>query len=231
MSALTPDRLQAFARADRASRRVRRLRYLLPLASLLLVGLVVGVTVVSRLAIDLKFGALKISAAGLSMDSPKLSGSDGKGRTYEVSAASALQSLTDTNIIHLSGIAAHVREADGRFADFTADGGVYDAKAQLLTLTDNLVLHGSDGSQAHLDKAMIDLNSGAVQSDTPVAFSSSLGNIEASKMGANGKSGAVTFGGGVKMTVNPGAVKSGIGGTGLIGTDAPQAAPQQGGAE
>lgn len=202
------DRAAAFASAARQSRRVRRLRLLLPLSGLLLTAVIMAVTALSRIEIALSVGDLKITGAGLTMDAPRLSGSDGKGRTYLVTAENAVQSLADTRVIRLTGIRAHVTQADGSFADFSAAEGVYDAGGQKLTLDRDISITSSDGSAAALRQAVIDLSNGAVQSDGPVAFSSSLGQIEAKGMGVTRKAGAVTFGGGVKMTVDPKAVQA-----------------------
>lgn len=201
-------RAAAFAHAARQSRRARRLRLILPSIGLLLCVAVVGTTMLSRIAIGLSIGDLRITSSGLAMDAPHLSGSDGKGRTYTVSAESAVQSLSDTRIIHLTKISAHVRQADASTADFSADAGVYDAGAQQLTLTDNIKIVGSDGSAADLDRAVIDLATGSVKSDGPVAFSSTLGEVKAKDMGVTHKAGSVTFGGGVHMTIDPRGIQS-----------------------
>ncbi len=134
---------------------------------------------VSRIQISLAVGDLAITAEGLAMDAPRLSGSDGKGRTYEVVAGRAVQDLSDPKIIRLESITAHVRQADGRAADFTAASGVYDAKAQTLVLDKSITIRGSDGSAADLQRAAIDLATGEVTSDAPVSFSSSLGSVKA----------------------------------------------------
>ena len=196
-------RAQAFARAARQSRQARRLRWLLPAIGVLLTLVIVGATTVTRIAIGLSIGDLHIDSSGLTMDAPHLSGSDGKGRTYNVTAENAIQSLTDTRIIRLTKIVANVKQADDSFADFSADSGIYDAGAQKLTLLDNIKIIGSDSSTADLKQAVIDLSTGAVTSDGPVAFSSTLGEIKAKDMGVTRKAGSITFGGGVHMTIDP----------------------------
>lgn len=200
-------RRRAFALADRHSRRVRRLRVALPAFGLILALGVVVTGIVSRIEIGLGIGDLRITSEGLAMDAPRLSGSDGKGRTYEVTAASAVQSLTDPRQIRLSDIRATVIQADGRRADFEAASGLYDAGAQSLVLDDRIRIRSSDGSAADLQHASIDLDTGAVESDAPVSFSSSLGAIEAEGMEVRSKGKSVTFSNGVKMTVDPNAIR------------------------
>lgn len=204
--ALTPDRRRAFASAERHSRRVRRLRVALPLASLMLASLVGAYGVLSKIRISLAVGDLAITAEGLAMDAPRLSGSDGKGRTYEVVAGRAVQDLSDPKIIRLESITAHVKQADGSEADFKAATGVYDARAQTLVLDRSISIRGSDGSAADLQRAEIDLATGEVSSDAPVSFSSSLGSVQARGMEVGDKAKSVTFGGGVKMTIDPNAI-------------------------
>jgi len=198
-----------FATAARESRRVRRLRFLLPMLGGLLFALVIVATVITRISISLSIGDLKITTDGLAMDAPHLSGSDGKGRTYKVSAGSAVQDLTDTRIIRLKDIEASVIQTDGSRARLLADSGIYDSGAQTLVLKENIRLANSDGSGGTLSRAEIDLNTGSLTSDSPVAFSSNLGKINAEKMGVEKKAGTVTFSGGVRMTVDPTAGSSG----------------------
>lgn len=205
--AAAEDRLRLFASAARESRRVRRLRVLLPAAGLVLALVVAGTTVLSRIAISLAIGDLKITAAGLAMDAPHLSGSDGKGRTYAVSAEGATQDLRDTRVIRLAGIKATVTQPDGSSARISADSGVYDSAAQSVVLSENIRLDNSDGSGGRLERAEIDLDTGTLRSDSPVAFSSSFGDINAEKMGVAKSPGTVTFSGGVRMTIDPTARK------------------------
>ncbi len=206
---LDPRRRAAFQAAERHSRRVRRLRVALPTAGVLLALLVAGIGIATRIEIGLSIGDVKITAEGLSMDAPRLSGSDGKGRTFTVTAERALQDLSDPRIITLHDIVATVRQPDGQTAEFRAASGVYDAAGQRLQLQEGITIRASDGSAAALRRAEIDLVSGDVTSDAPVAFSSSLGAIRADNMEVGERGGSVTFGGGVRMTVDPNAVRDG----------------------
>lgn len=199
----TAERARQFAIAARESRRVRSLRVILPAVGALLCLIVVAATVITRISISLSIGDLKITTEGLAMDAPHLSGSDGKGRTYAVSAESAVQDLGDTRIIRLKGIEATVTQADGSRARLLADSGVYDSAAQTVVLKENIRLSNSDGSGGALERAEINLSTGSLTSDSPVAFSSRLGEISAEKMGVEKKAGTVTFSGGVRMTVDP----------------------------
>jgi lipopolysaccharide export system protein LptC len=224
---LNPERRGAFAAAERHSRRVRWMRMALPTAAVLLALGVAAIGVVTRIEIGLSIGDVRITAEGLSMEAPRLSGSDGRGRTFEVDADRAVQDLRDPRIIRLYGIRATVRQPDGDTADFRAGAGVYNAGEENLTLADDITIHSSDGSSARLQHAAIDLVTGDVVSDAPVAFSSSLGSIEAQEMDVGQRGGSVTFGGGVRMTVDPRAVREGSGPAGLIeGSSEQEGQPQ-----
>ncbi|HUG60685.1 MAG TPA: LPS export ABC transporter periplasmic protein LptC [Methylomirabilota bacterium] len=212
------ERRAAFASAARHSRLVRTLRVALPTAGLLILLGVAAIGILTRIEIGLTIGDIRISAEGLSMDAPKLSGSDGRGRTFQVTADRAVQDLRDPRIIRLYDIVATVRQPDGQTAEFQAASGVYDAGGQSLALSEQITIRASDGSSANLQHAEIDLVSGDVTSDAPVSFSSSLGAIEAQGMGVGEKGGSVTFEGGVRMTVDPNAIRDG-GGSILRGDD------------
>lgn len=202
-------RIADFERAIRHSRRVRRLRYLLPILSLLVAVGVIGAGIVARIDFSLGIGKLDISADGLKMDAPKLSGSDGKGRTYEVTAKSALQDFSNPKVIQLFGIEATIHQADGSWATFEAGSGVYDSGQDTLDLQKDIRIRTNDNNTADLSKATIDLKTGMVDSDAPVDFSSALGSVSAKTMSVDQKGGAVHFGNGVKMTINPNELKSG----------------------
>ena len=198
----------AFRVAERHSRLVRRLRVALPLAGLLLFAGVAVTGVVTRIGISLSVGDLAITAEGLAMDAPRLSGSDGKGRVFEVTAERAVQDLGDPRIIRLYEIRAEIRQANGNVAAFAAGSGIYDTGRQSLVLENDISIRASDGTAATLKRAAIDVTTGEVQSDAPVAFSSSLGAIEASTMQVGEKGSSVTFSGGVRMTVDPDAIEA-----------------------
>lgn len=206
--AIDRQRRHAFEKAARQSRLIRRLRVALPVLSVVLLSAVIGFTVLTRLELALSYGDLAITSEGLSMSAPKLSGSDGKGRTYTVSAERAVQDLGNPKLIRLYGINAHVRQADGSAADFAAGSGLYDAGGQTLVLDKDISIRSDDGSTADLERASIDLATGNVTSDAPIDFSSSLGSIQAQGMAVEQKGGSVTFSNGVKMTVDPNAIRS-----------------------
>jgi lipopolysaccharide export system protein LptC len=196
------------------------LRAALPTIGIVVALVVVGIGVVSRIELALTIGDVKISAEGLAMDAPKLSGSDGKGRTFSVTAERAVQDLRNPKVVRLYDIVAGVRQPDGQSAEFRARSGIYDAGAQSLSLGEEITVRASDGSAADLQHAEIDLVTGEVSSDAPVAFSSSLGSIRAEAMEVGEKGGSVTFGGGVRMTVDPNAVQRGSGAAALPGRGA-----------
>ncbi|ODN69374.1 LPS export ABC transporter periplasmic protein LptC [Methylobrevis pamukkalensis] len=205
-AALNPARVADFERALRNSRRVRRLRLLLPALSLVVALGVIGAGAVARIGFGLGIDGLSLTAEGLQMDAPRLSGSDGRGRTYTVTATNAVQDFNDPKVIRLFGIAAEIRQADGSWAKFDADSGIYDSGREKLRLDKNIRIRTNDGNAADLSEAAIDLKTGQVDSDAPVAFSSALGSVEAQGMKVDQKRGSVTFTDGVRMTVDPKAV-------------------------
>jgi len=205
--AADPARARAFARAVRHSARVRVLRVALPLFGLLLAIGVIGYSAVVRFGVGLPFGidGLALTGEGLTMASPDISGHDALGRSYQVTADRAVQDLADPGIIRMFGVEARFTEPDGVAATFTADEARYDSDAEQLTLAGNIRIASNGGDSAELSRAVIDLAAGTVDSDAPVAFTSSFGAISAGTMSIERESGTVQFQDRVRMTINPDA--------------------------
>lgn len=208
-SVLDPRRQRQFDIAARQSRRVRFLRVALPASGIALFISLVLIGIITRIEISIRVGDVTITADGLSMAAPHLSGSDGSGRTYDVTAGGAMQDIANPKIIRLSDIDARVTQANGEQAVFHAASGIFDVGGQTLVLDKSITIRSSNGTSADLARAEIDLKTGAVLSDAPVAFSSTLGAIKADGMAVDKGKGSVTFEGGVKMVVDPDAVKTG----------------------
>jgi lipopolysaccharide export system protein LptC len=214
---LDPAREAAFGRALRHSRRVRRLRLGLPIASLAVVALLIGGSMVTRHFLGVGLGELSLTSDGIAMDAPRLSGTDGAGRTYTVTADRAVQQISDPRIIRLYGIVARVEEADGTWAEMTSAIGTYDSRLETVVLEEDIRARSAEGYSAALTRAEIDLGTGAVTSDAPVAFSSALGAVEARRMTGGQEGGSMSFGDGVRVTLTPGGASGDAGGEAAAG--------------
>ncbi len=191
--------------AERHSRRVRRLKVILPSVVGVIVAVIAAMVVVSTYAPGIDLGSLQLGSEGIVMADPRLSGHDGSGRSYEVTADRAVQSLANPKMITMDKIGARVQLGDGSWAVFKAVRGVFDGEREHLTLSDRITIDSSLGYKATLDGAEVDLRGGVVTSAEPFELISDRGTISAGRLEVHEKGGTIVFGGGIKMTLNPGA--------------------------
>ncbi len=195
----------ARAAAARHSRRVRRLKILLPVSGAVIVAGIGLTMLVSALTPGFDLGSVQLSSDGIVMDNPHISGHDAKNRSYEVTADRAVQSITDPKQVKLENISARINLGDGAWAAFTAGTGRYNGNNEHLSLDDRIAVETSDGYHATLKAAEIDLRGGTISSDTPIVFSSREATIKAGTLAVDENGRAIVFSDGVTMTINPGA--------------------------
>lgn len=178
---------RAFAYGDavRHSTRVRFMRRIFPILTgsiLVVVALIVWLDPF-RLVRDFPLDLMKLSIQGnkLVMDAPKLSGFTKDGRGYNVTAQSAAQDLTRTNVIELNGIIASFTLTGGT-TELKAVKGEYDTKADRVQLTEGVVITSSQGYQGRLRDALIEVKKGHVVTTNPVDIIFNNGALRADRM-------------------------------------------------
>ena len=200
------DERRAFQRAARHSRRVRFLRWAIPVT----IGLTLGATmlvswldplkVLARLPLDA--GKLVISGTKITMEAPKLSGYTRDNRWYELNAKSAAQDVTKPDIIELVDVRAKIDTAEKSTIFLSAQAGTYSRKTSILNLNRNVVLKSSAGFEMHLDEAIFDTGSGEVVSNKPVEVLTQDATLNADRLEVEKSGDIVRFIGGVVMNLN-----------------------------
>lgn len=200
------DLAPAVRRAKRHSRVVRLLRRGIPIGAVTVVVLYLLAAYFnpfSALSNLPSIAKMVISGTKLTMDAPKLAGYTRDGRSYELTAAAASQDLKKPQFIELKGIRAKVEMRDGNVVTVTADDGLYDTKAETVVLRNNVRVNTSNGTEARLVEAAMDMRKSHVVSDKPVEILLPNGRLDAQQMEVS-EAGAVTvFGGGVSMVLRP----------------------------
>ncbi len=190
--------------ADRHSRRVRRLKILLPAAALAIaVGIAAVAWVQSRLQGTLDVKTVLFSKDGLTMVEPHLSG-HAEGRAYDVSAQRAFQNIQNPKIISLEGIDGRIEMADGTWTKIESNNGVYDGTGERLTLDGMVTVTTSSGWRASSAHADADLVSGRITSDKRVEIVGKTGRIEADGIDVADGGHHIVFTGNVRMSFLPG---------------------------
>lgn len=196
-----------FAKAKRHSGRVRLLRKAVPAAVVAAMATIVIASVfnpfriLAKLPIDI--GNLAVSGTRITMESPHLAGFTSDQRPYELWAKSATQDVADPNNVELHELRAKVQMEDKTGVTMDARNGLFDSKAQLLDLKDDIFLQSTTGYEARLTQASVDIAAGAVSSDEPVAVKMLNGTLDAKNMRITEGGALVKFDGGVTMVLIP----------------------------
>jgi lipopolysaccharide export system protein LptC len=148
--------------AERYTRFVNIMRRGLLLAGLLLIGLVVGYSLIPRQAqrVAMTFEKMGIVSGDLAMTSPKLHGTDSEGNPFTVTADKATQNPKNLRQAALTNVEADLSLKDGQWLNATAPHGILDADARQLSLNGAIAMFTDQGYEVHTDLAHIDLARG-----------------------------------------------------------------------
>ncbi len=193
-----------FAAAARHSRLVRLLRVAVPAAVILALAAIVGISIfnpfralMTQLPLDVD--NLVVSGSKITMESPHLSGFSPDQRPYELWAKTATQDLLDPDHVDLNTLRAKVLMDDRSTVTMDARQGLFDTKAQVLDLRQEIFLQSSTGYEARLTRAIVDIAKGTVTSDEPVDVKLLNGTLNGNRMRILDKGEVVRFEGGVVM--------------------------------
>jgi lipopolysaccharide export system protein LptC len=203
------DDARVFRRAMRHSRRVRILRLAIPASILVVIafGLLAArfnpLRMLTALPVD--FSGLVVSGTKITMQQPRIAGFTSDSRPYELTAHAAAQDVTNPDTIELQGIRGKTEMPDKAVFEITADGGVYESKAEMLTLRQNIVFKSSGGFEVYLSEAVVDVHGSNVVSGKPVEVRLQQGIINANRMEVVDSGNEIRFGGGVTMVMTSGS--------------------------
>lgn len=199
----------AYRKAIRHSRRVRRLRVLLPIAALLVTLAFVAVSLVSSLMPDeLQIESAKIEDGKVVMEKPAIAGRNSDGVRYSMRAERALQDIKNPNLITLETIAAAVPVSNKVIARVVATSGLFDRGTNTLNLDKPFTLNLSSGIDAQFGSANLDIAGGSMKTNDPVAIQSKGASIVANSLEMKDKGRTMIFTGSVRLNIEPAALRS-----------------------
>ena len=179
------DRDAAFRAAFRHSRRVRRLRVLVPALAVLIFCGVVFVSwwdPLKALNLPISIGSLSMSGSKVTMEAPRLTGYTNDNRFYRVSATRAEHDITQSHIVALSAIDAEMQMEGGGVARVVSSAGVLDTKTGRVELNQDVAVTTTDGQSGRLGHALVDTRAGTVVSNGPVSMASPRGELTSERM-------------------------------------------------
>ncbi len=175
----------AFAVAYRHSRRVRRLRVVVPLVTIGLFSLVVFISwwdPLKALNLPVSIGSISMSGSKVTMEAPRLTGYTTDNRFYRVAATRAEHDITQSHIVALSAIDAELEMEGGGTARVVSPAGVLDTKTGRVELNDNVAVTTTNGQSGKVGHALVDTRAGTIQSNGPVALASPRGELFSERM-------------------------------------------------
>jgi lipopolysaccharide export system protein LptC len=197
---------RAFALARRHSRLVRILRVAF------IVGAVGGVVALTSLGLyrtfggairGLSIGDLSVDGTKITMDRPRLTGARPDGGGYVISAAKAIQDVTNLTEVNLVEIDGDIVPANHDTLHLTATSGHYDSSRERIDLSGVVRLKNSSYT-IELRSAQIEFKTGEYSSREPITIVTTSGTTISADSGSARDGGKeITFEGHVKTTSRP----------------------------
>lgn len=197
---------RTFKAATRHSRHVRWLRIGIPVG-VVVVGLGFGLAVffnpmraLRGLPVDV--GNLVVSGSKITMEMPRLAGFTRDNRGYEVTARAAAQDLTKPTQLELQDLSAKIQMQNQTSVQMSAKAGIYDTKAETLVVKPDIVLKSSNGYEAYLSEASVDIRKGNIVSEKPVSVKLLNGTLNSNRLEITNAGEVLKFDGGVTMVLD-----------------------------
>jgi lipopolysaccharide export system protein LptC len=191
--------------ARRYSMFVRFMKGALPLAALgLAIVVLVYVLQPPPARMQMAFQQLSSLVDDLSMQNPRLSGTDNDGQPFVISASRALPERKGSERVKLQDVVADFSLRDGTAIHVTAGTGLMDTKSRLLQMSGGIHLVSQNGYDATTRSATADLRTGRIHGESGINANGAFGRITAQRFAMDRSSKQLHFWGNIKMLVNPG---------------------------
>jgi lipopolysaccharide export system protein LptC len=201
------DNGRVFRAAVRHSRLVRLLRVAIPLgivagalATVLAATVLDPLRALAKLPVDIS--GLVVSGSKITTQGPRLTGFTQDRRPYVVTARAASQDFTKPDTIELQEIRATLAMKDDAAIELTAQVGLFEIKADRLTLQENILVNSSN-YKARLSEALINVRTNHIVSEKPVEVTMPQGTINANRLEVVNSGEVIRFERGVTMVLTP----------------------------
>jgi len=169
-------------RRSRHGRLARISRIALPLAAVALAGLIFAWSrinpIIERIHIsDTEQAPQEIET--VTMENARFAGVDAQNRSFNITAARAVQSADDDNHIDLQQPRADIVLAKGAKVAFQSEAGGLQRDTKILDLVGKVILTQDQDYEFHTTKARIDLGERTATGDAPVDGRGPQGEIHA----------------------------------------------------
>jgi lipopolysaccharide export system protein LptC len=223
------------ARVERYSRTVRRMKVLLPLGAVLLIGMIFMFGRERAAVIDAEQAAEMVAlGSGLRLENPRFAGVTEDGDPFVVTADWALPDGAMPDRVELQRPVGEMHMADERVVTVRAEAGELLRGDERLNLQGAVVLETSDGYVIETPRVEVDLGAKVAVAPERLRGRGPRGGIEADRVrvvrGEGRDSTTVLFEGDVRVTWHPEAGEQAMDGSGetageATGGPAPENAP------
>lgn len=205
----------AFDRAQRHSRRVRVLKFAVPLlAALIAVAFPIYSYLAAPVSVSVQAEGTAFSNGKLVMANPKLNGFTKQKQPYSMTALRAIQDVSTQGIIELEGIDAKVPIAPDNVAAVKATHGTYDRDGNTMNLTTDITITTTDGMQAKFKSVFLDMGKGTMKTGDPVDVSRGGSRITANSLSVQDNGKILVFENKVRVNIDSAALKTAEGNSG-----------------
>lgn len=188
------------------SRFVRVMKVTLPLVAFSLVVLVLIYTMFGRDSQTVKI-AWESRRGGGDQDhqlvAPRLTGTDGKGQPFTVTAKAATQAPGKSQKMNFESVTGDITMQDKSWLALQATRGMMDGEAKTLDLYDTIDIFTDKGYECHTNTARYDMGAGVLEGQNKINCQGPLGIITANRFEGLKDPGRMTFLGGVTTVIYP----------------------------
>ncbi len=199
----TPRRLSVFWQGY--SLFVRILKFALPLAALVIVGVLISRLTSSHSQLKNELAAVppaeKTTPGQIELVQPKYEGIDDKGRPYTVTADKAVRAVNAPDTVAFVNPEADITLKDKSWVAVKAKSGTFDRKNEILDLKDDVSVFHDSGNEMHTQALQIDLKQKTAATDLAVQAQGPLGTISAKNMSVLDQGDLIVFGGPATLTL------------------------------
>ncbi len=197
-----------FEKAQRHTKRVGWLKYLLPITAFVIISSIAAALMLRpTIPVNISVGKIGLEEGKLVMNNPKLNGFDPKKRPFSVEAARAIQSVEDPTKVEMEKIIAKLPMEEGLFANVNAGNGSYDATAKTLELGGGVDVVTTDGMKIKMQDAYIDMKAGTLNTHRSINFTSEKASISSQSLEIFDNGDRIVFDTNVRLTIQPPAKK------------------------
>lgn len=202
------DRADAYRSALIHSRRVRRLKTLLPVIAVVISLAFIAVSWIrTMIPENLSILGAKIENGMIVMERPAISGRNFDGISYYMNASRALQSIRNPYEITFEDIDAALPVNGEVMARFAARTAMFDRGKDRLDLSEPFSIELSSGITASFQSAKIDVPKGTLTTPDKVSIKAREATIVADSLEITDKGRKIVMTGHVRVTVNPATIR------------------------